>query len=257
MNTLATRSFSVNYTLCRHPELVHPHTNFYARTMKRIHDKNNFIWLTLALIGMLLTGQFSVTATEFPTLQFLEYSSVALLVLSLLSLRASASWARTLLVILAALIAMVIIRGATQHELAEYVYLFLLLAFMVTAAWMVAGEVLLTGSVDLNKIIGAVALYLLLGLIWSILYVITLEISPGALKGIEPAAWYDNLSVTTYFSFVTLTTLGYGDISPATPLARVLVILEAICGMFYLAVIVASLVGSLREERKGDSSPSD
>ncbi|MBT8054181.1 MAG: potassium channel family protein [Gammaproteobacteria bacterium] len=53
---------------------------------------------------------------------------------------------------------------------------------------------------------------------------------------------------TTYFSFVTLTTLGYGDISPATPLAEVLVILEAVTGIFYLAIIVASLMGSLRDQ---------
>ena len=52
----------------------------------------------------------------------------------------------------------------------------------------------------------------------------------------------------TYFSYVTMTTLGYGDISPVTPLARVLVIIEAMTGMFYLAVIVASLVGGMRAD---------
>ena len=64
--------------------------------------------------------------------------------------------------------------------------------------------------------------------------------------GIAAGPWYDNLPTTTYFSFVTLTTLGYGDISPVRPMAEVLVILEAIFGMFYLAVIVASLVGAKR-----------
>jgi voltage-gated potassium channel Kch len=58
---------------------------------------------------------------------------------------------------------------------------------------------------------------------------------------------------TTYFSFVTLTTLGYGDMSPTTPTAQVLVVLEAVTGMFYLAIIVASLVGSMRENRTGKS----
>ena len=117
---------------------------------------------------------------------------------------------------------------------------------MLSAAWLVGGEVLLTGTVDFNKIVGAIALYLLLGLIWSIFYVIALEISPGSLNGVESASWFDNFPTTTYFSFVTLTTLGYGDISPAEPMAEVLVILEAVTGMFYLAVIVASLVGAMR-----------
>ncbi|MCV5959457.1 potassium channel family protein, partial [Escherichia coli] len=47
-----------------------------------------------------------------------------------------------------------------------------------------------------------------------------------------------------YFSFVTLTTLGYGDISPLTPLAQVVVYLEAITGVFYMAIVVSSLVSS-------------
>ena len=55
-----------------------------------------------------------------------------------------------------------------------------------------------------------------------------------------------SLFIMSYFSFVTLTTLGYGDISPLTPVTQVLVILEAITGMFYLAVIVASLIGGSR-----------
>jgi voltage-gated potassium channel Kch len=49
-----------------------------------------------------------------------------------------------------------------------------------------------------------------------------------------------------YFSFVTLTTLGYGDISPATRLAEVTVILESITGLFYMAIIVASLIVGIK-----------
>ena len=51
-------------------------------------------------------------------------------------------------------------------------------------------------------------------------------------------------SNAAYFSFVTLTTLGYGDISPLTPLAQVVVYLEAITGVFYMAIVVSSLVSS-------------
>jgi voltage-gated potassium channel Kch len=55
--------------------------------------------------------------------------------------------------------------------------------------------------------------------------------------------------IMTYFSFVTLTTLGYGDISPVTPVAQVLVVLEAVTGMFYIAIIVASLIGAAMRHR--------
>jgi voltage-gated potassium channel len=216
--------------------------------MPRIHKKNNFTWLTIALIGLLLTGALSRDVPANLTLQVIEYSSIALLLLSLLSLKRNFAWVKWLAIIVGLLLAIVILGSVTEHDLIKYAYLGLLLTFMLAVAWLVAGEVLFTGSVDLNKIIGAVALYLLIGFIWSLLYTILLEFSPNALTGMEAGPWYDNMPTTTYFSFVTLTTLGYGDISPATPLAEIFVILEAVVGMFYLAVIVASLVGSFRRE---------
>jgi voltage-gated potassium channel Kch len=60
----------------------------------------------------------------------------------------------------------------------------------------------------------------------------------------EATSWGQNFSNAAYFSFVTLTTLGYGDISPLTQLAQVIVYLEAIVGVFYMAIIVSSLVSS-------------
>ena len=61
----------------------------------------------------------------------------------------------------------------------------------------------------------------------------------------------------TYFSFVTLTTVGYGDISPVSPAARTLAWVEAVTGQFYLAVIVAGLVSVLvaKGKREGEGEP--
>lgn len=210
---------------------------------------NHFIWLTLALVGLLVTGALSREFPYLPTLQLIEYSSIALLLVSLLSMQSNHAWMKRLAIILGLMLASVLGRDVTQYPAFEFSYLALMLVFYLVTAWLVASQVLLTGSVDLNKIVGAVALYLLLGLIWSIFYTVLIEVSPGSLQGIEPGAWYDNLPTTTYFSFVTLTTLGYGDISPAKPMAQVVVVLEAVAGMFYLAVIVASLVGALRDKR--------
>ena len=55
-----------------------------------------------------------------------------------------------------------------------------------------------------------------------------------------------------YFSFITLTTVGYGDITPIAPLARSLAILEALIGQFFVAVLVARLVGLLQTQLAGD-----
>ena len=214
--------------------------------MSGLIKKNQFIWLTIALIGLMLTGAFSRGLPDNLTLNLIEYTSVILLLLSLLSLKTERYWGKGFLIIVGIMLTVVVVRGATELGYFEYFYLGLMLAFMLAAAWLVGSQVLLTGTVDLNIVVGSVALYLLIGLIWSILYTIVLEFSPDAINGIDPGMWYDNYPVMTYFSFVTLTTLGFGDMSPATPVAQVIVILEAITGMFYLAVIVASLIGGRR-----------
>jgi len=214
--------------------------------MSGLIKKNQFIWLTIALIGLMLTGAFSRGLPDNLTLNLIEYTSVILLLLSLLSLKTKRYWGKGFLIIVGIMLTVVVVRGATELGYFEYFYLGLMLAFMLAAAWLVGSQVLLTGTVDLNIVVGSVALYLLIGLIWSILYTILLEFSPDAINGIDPGMWYDNYPVMTYFSFVTLTTLGFGDMSPATPVAQVIVILEAITGMFYLAVIVASLIGGRR-----------
>ena len=90
-------------------------------------------------------------------------------------------------------------------------------------------------------------LYLLLGLIWSVMYATLGAHLPGAFTGSPGAA--AGLSGWVYFSFVTLTTVGYGDITPVATEARSLAIMEALVGQLYPAVIIARLV-SLQDSSK-------
>jgi len=205
----------------------------------------NFIWLTLALVGMLLAGALTRELPDRLTLQILEYSSIFLMLVSLRSLRSDRGWLIRLTSIIGVTLMVIVFKSTVNVYYFEFVYLSLLLVFFMSSAWLVGHEVLLTGSVDINKIVGSVALYFLLGLIWAIFYTLLLEVSPQAMKGMEAGPWHDNMFTMTYFSFVTLATLGYGDISPLTPVAQILVILEAVTGIFYMAVVVASLIGGL------------
>jgi hypothetical protein len=99
-----------------------------------------------------------------------------------------------------------------------------------------------------DAILGAVCGYLLLGIIWSLVYSALETASPGSF-GASPSADVDvvpmrlDRGTLSYYSFITLATVGYGDVTPATPLARTLAWMEAITGQFYLAVLVAGLVG--------------
>lgn len=99
-----------------------------------------------------------------------------------------------------------------------------------------------------DAIFGAVCGYLLLGIIWSLLYLAVETAFPESFD--MPAAGGANVvavrldrGVLSYYSFITLATVGYGDVTPTTPLARTLAWMEAITGQFYLAILVAGLVG--------------
>jgi len=82
-----------------------------------------------------------------------------------------------------------------------------------------------------------------MGLILTLMYLFIAQAIPGAFNGVEQMVWYDNFADVAYYSYVTLTTLGYGDISPVAPIARFLVYMEAVVGVFYMAILVASLIG--------------
>lgn len=125
----------------------------------------------------------------------------------------------------------------------ELVNIVIMLVFSLASTWIVVKNLLLSGSVDVNKIIGAICLYLLLGLNWSIFYLFINMAIPGSFHGLAATAPGNQLPDLLYYSFVTMTTLGYGDLTPVKPLARTVAYLEAIVGQFYVAVLVAWLVG--------------
>lgn len=102
--------------------------------------------------------------------------------------------------------------------------------------------------VSLDIIAGGISVYLFFGNICGLIYALIGRIDPQAFSIPELTASYlgDNIgevSSAMYFSFVTLTTIGYGDITPINEFARTLAYLEAATGQFYLTVLIASLVG--------------
>ena len=115
---------------------------------------------------------------------------------------------------------------------------------LVTLPADVLGQVLVGPNVDANRIAGAVCVYILLGYVWSVLYLLVALAASDAFAGVDAGNIPDLSSQLTYFSFVTLTTLGYGDISPLTPIAQSLTYLEAIIGQLYVAILIAGLVGA-------------
>lgn len=209
-----------------------------------VSEKNNFMYLTVGIILLLFV---SALVDQFPDVlgyHLVQAFSVINIVIGLFGFKSSSSWlfSRTGII---ALGAAAIVAGVVFEVLElYYLHLFLLFFFYLWAVWVAARQVLFSGAIDLNKIVGAICIYLLMGLIWAMMYLFLAQGIPGAFNGIEQVVWYDNFADVAYFSYVTLTTLGYGDISPVTPIARFLVYMEAVVGVFYMAVLVASLVGA-------------
>jgi Ion channel len=99
------------------------------------------------------------------------------------------------------------------------------------------------GSVTWSRIQGGVCAYLLTGLAWSSAYDLVEQLHPGSFHFATQPATLDQLtSKLVYFSFTTLTTVGYGDILPIAPFARSLAIAEAIVGQLFPAVLIGALV---------------
>ena len=212
--------------------------------MKGVTAQNNFAYFTLALIALLVLSAGLDSIPKNDGHRALQGIMLLTELVAYFSLNLNKNWRRFILGMIVLLLVTNTLREFTSWSLSPLISLTAVLVFYCGMAYAAARQVLFSGHVDANSIIGAAAIYLLLGLIWSVLYLITLEFWHGAFNGIEHTHWADNFPVTTYFSYVTMTTLGYGDISPAVPVSRTLAYLQATCGTFYMAVVVASMIGA-------------
>ncbi len=116
------------------------------------------------------------------------------------------------------------------------------------------------GEITLDSLAGVVSGYLLLGTAWGVFYSALFLASPEAFNFGEQFLMStgeesSQMPVFIYYSFVTLTTVGYGDITPVTQTARTLSWAEAVSGQLYIAVLVAGIVGVIIGKRGSDSSP--
>jgi hypothetical protein len=115
------------------------------------------------------------------------------------------------------------------------------LLFITQMLVMILKHLLTEKEVTGDLIMGGACAFILLGIIWAYSYYLLEIFQPNSFKGIEQQS--NDMTEFVYYSFVTLTTLGYGDILAVSKQARGLTILEAIVGQLYLAIMVGQLVG--------------
>ena len=219
--------------------------------------KNNFFWLLLALFVFLIIvpAADDLGILSKPIVRALAFS--CLVFIGIWSLRGSG---RPFAVGIAFVITGIVF-NVLAVNLASPVYLYAsfaaLFGFLLVAISFTLKQVAMGTDISPNRLVGAVCVYLLLGVIWAIAYTILEMISPGSFGGFTPLQGRGWDSEWLYFSFVTMTTLGYGDILPVSATARVLAYMQAVFGQLYVAILVAGLVSALISSRQSNKQNDD
>jgi len=135
---------------------------------------------------------------------------------------------------------------------------FFLVAGLFLIAFVVARLlrfVLRAPSVNVEVLCASISAYLLLGLMWTLAYWLVDRLTPGGAFSFNTNAGTRSMNGFTgfYFSFITLSTVGYGDITPVSRIARWLAAMEAMTGLLYVAVLIARLVALYSSPKSDDS----
>ncbi len=135
----------------------------------------------------------------------------------------------------------------------QVVALTLRIAFFAYATGAIMWRTLRSSEVTIDTIAGAACAYTLLAVVWAGMYGLLEFLHPGSFN--VPASWQVGASgsrnpALMYFSFATLTTVGYGDITPTWPGSGGLAAAEAVVGQLYLAITIARLVGLHTSQRR-------
>ncbi len=128
-------------------------------------------------------------------------------------------------------------------------------SFFWFTAVVVLAAILRQREVSADTILGGISVYLLMVLGFTLLHLLVADLQPGAYQfgSAGPSRFaVEDFPLALYFSFVTITTLGYGDITPASRAAQMLAGLEAMMGQLFVAILIARLVALHVGQRAGD-----
>jgi hypothetical protein len=209
-----------------------------------------YTYLLIAILLLLFVTPPFTAAFGIPWLD--DYLIIVVLIAALNNVAAKRHHVMIAVILSLPVIALRIF-GAHAQELSRLELAVVIAPTMVFFTYLVGhilNDVLRGRRLTAEKIIGAIVAYLLIGLTWSLAYMLVEVVVPGSfhlpedvvaqlMSSPRESLW----SIFVYYSFVTLTTLGYGDITPVGTVARTLSWMESVVGPLYLAILVARLVG--------------
>ena len=206
--------------------------------------RTNFFFLLIALLIFLIAIPLAddLNLGSAPLVRGLVFS--CLLVIGVWSLKGGGRFITVGMAFVIAGVLLNVLAINMHAPFLQYGSILLLIGFLLVAILFTIQQVAIGTDINTNRIVGAICIYLLLGVIWAMTYTLVDLVSPGSFAGFSPTTEQGWDSEWLYFSFVTMTTLGYGDILPVSATSRGLAYMQAVVGQFYIAVLVAGLVGA-------------
>jgi voltage-gated potassium channel len=203
----------------------------------------NFIYLLVALIGFLILTAL-MTEYQVPGLRsLLALAFEATLIIGIWSILHVHKWFALGVALIVISIISFLLYEIGGLPWADHLNKISILLFYLLTTILALRALMYGNEINTNKILGSICVYLLVGVSWAILYYFEFELNSEAFHGLDKTNPDDIMLDLLYYSYVTLSTLGYGDITPVSPIARTLAYIEALFGQFYIAILVAGFVG--------------
>ena len=210
----------------------------------------NFAYLLTGLLVTLLAGPLINEITDQSAGLIVQIAFSATLIVGVWSFIDSRTWFRVGLTLAALEFAATVTNAVWPAPFLHLFSLAIALAFCGLSLVFALRNVMRGSRMDANRMTGAICVYMLLGITLGLLNLFVYYLIPGSFSGLPPAVDASQGLNIIYYTFVTMTTLGYGDISPVGPLARALAYMAAIAGQFYIAILVGMMVGVYLSERR-------
>jgi len=208
-----------------------------------------FIWLLVIVAAVIVATQFSSGASTVHVL-FIRTGFYFIMIIGIAASTLSLTLRRVGYGVAAVLFLLAIALAIFSSRTFQVVYLLATAVYLIIVLIVIFATIFDGNRMTLNKIIGGVAAYLLLAQMWTALYMAVDLIDPNSfLLGGKPIA-EDAMEHLSYFSFITLSTTGYGDVTAIGPLARTLVIFETLIGQLFPAIFIAKLVNAHKGHSK-------
>ena len=230
--------------------------------MAEIRERRTVLSSIGGRYGLLLATLLIVFAI-YPFLGSYPWARAATIAATILMVAAalSAIWSHAKLLVAALLLgggAVVALLLARIFDLsaAESYAAALRFCFLALVAVSLILDISRSRRVDMDVVFGACCVYLLIGLIWASLYAVIEAAAPGSFDfgPLAGGAAGTEEGRLVYFSFITMTTVGYGDITPVAPVARTFSAMQGLVGQLYLAIVIARLVGLEISNRMRDGN---